>query len=182
EGLGSLAGVPGRLRRVVLGQPFEVIVDYAHTPESLEKILRLVRGLVRGRVIAVFGSAGERDRVKRPLQGSVGARCADISIFTSEDPRCEDPGLIIAEIAAGAESAGAVEGRDYLCVEDRRTAIRAAIERAGPGDAVVLAGKGHEQCMIYGVERRPWDEAGEAMAALQGLGYGLSVEGEGGVP
>ncbi len=182
EGLGSLAGVPGRLRRVVLGQPFEVIVDYAHTPESLEKILRLVRGLVRGRVIVVFGSAGERDRVKRPLQGSVGARCADISIFTSEDPRCEDPGSIIAEIAAGAESAGAVEGRDYLCVEDRRTAIRAAIERAGPGDAVVLAGKGHEQCMIYGVERRPWDEAGEAMAALQGLGYGLSVEGEGGVP
>ncbi|CCF82834.1 UDP-N-acetylmuramoyl-L-alanyl-D-glutamate--2,6-diaminopimelate ligase [Nitrolancea hollandica] len=180
EGIGSLESVPGRLRRVALGQPFEVIVDYAHTPESLEKTLRLVRGLVRGRVIAVFGSAGERDRVKRPLQGAVGARLADISIFTSEDPRCEDPEAIIAEISAGAEAAGAVEGRDYFRIEDRRAAIRAAIERAGPGDAVVLAGKGHEQCIIYGVERRPWDEAGEAMAALQGIGYGQTVEGEGG--
>jgi UDP-N-acetylmuramoyl-L-alanyl-D-glutamate--2,6-diaminopimelate ligase len=180
EGLASLESVPGRLRRVALGQPFEVIVDYAHTPESLEKTLRLVRGLVRGRVIAVFGSAGERDRVKRPLQGAVGARLADISIFTSEDPRCEDPEAIIAEIAAGAEAAGAVEGRDYFRIEDRRAAIRAAIERAGPGDAVVLAGKGHERCIIYGVERRPWDEAGEAMAALQGIGYGQTVEGEGG--
>lgn len=180
EGLDSLEGVPGRLRRVVLGQPFEVIVDYAHTPESLEKSLRLVRGLVRGRVIAVFGSAGERDRVKRPLQGAAGAKFADISIFTSEDPRCEDPDAIIAEIAAGAAAAGAVEGHDYLRIEDRRAAIRAAIERAMPGDAVVLAGKGHEQCMIYGVERRPWNETGEAMAALQGIGYGLSVEGEGG--
>ncbi len=180
EGLASLESVPGRLRRVALGQPFEVIVDYAHTPESLEKTLRLVRGLVRGRVIAVFGSAGERDRVKRPLQGTVGARLADISILTSEDPRCEDPEAIIAEIAAGAEAAGAVEGRDYFRIEDRRAAIRVAIERAGPGDAVVLAGKGHERCIIYGVERRPWDEAGEAMAALRGIGYGQTVEGEGG--
>src|SRR5690606_1946517 len=102
---------------VALGQPFEVIVDYAHTPESLEKTLRLVRGLVRGRVIAVFGSAGERDRVKRPLQGAVGARLADFSIFTSEDPRCEDPEAVIAEIAAGAEAVGAVEGRDYFRIE-----------------------------------------------------------------
>lgn len=179
EGLGSLEGVPGRLRRVVLGQPFEVIVDYAHTPESLEKTLRLVRGLVSGQVIAVFGSAGERDRVKRPLQGKVGALFADLSIFTSEDPRCEDPDAIIAEIAAGAEATGAIEGRDYLRVEDRRAAIRTAIERARPGDAVVLAGKGHERCMIYGVERRPWDEAGEAMVALRGIGYGLPVEDEG---
>ena len=178
-GLGSLDGVPGRLRRVVAGQPFEVIVDYAHTPESLEKTLRLVRGLVSGRVIAVFGSAGERDRVKRPLQGRVGARFADIAIFTSEDPRCEDPEAIIAEIAAGAKAAGAVGGSDYLCIEDRRAAIRAAIERARPGDAVVLAGKGHERCMIYGVERRPWNEAGEAMSALREIGYGQSVEDEG---
>lgn len=173
EGLATLDGVPGRLRRVDLGQPFSVIVDYAHTPDSLEKTLTLVRGLVRGRLIAVFGSAGERDRTKRPLQGAVSARLADFSIFTSEDPRFEDPDEIIAEIAGGAQDSGKVEGRDYLCIEDRRLAIRSALGRAQSGDAIVLAGKGHEHCMIYGSERRPWDETEEAMRALQELGYRL---------
>lgn len=172
RGLESLAGVPGRLRRVDLGQPFTVLVDYAHTPDSLEKTLRLVRGLVSGPVVAVFGSAGERDRTKRPLQGAVSARLADFSIFTSEDPRFEDPDTIIAEIAAGAEATGAVDGHDYLQIEDRRLAIREALRRAQPGGAVVLAGKGHEQCMIYGAERRPWDETTEAIRALEERGYG----------
>ena len=174
RGLETLDGVPGRLRRIDLGQPFTVLVDYAHTPDSLQKTLRLVRGLVSGPVIAVFGSAGERDRTKRPLQGEVSARLADFSIFTSEDPRFEDPDLIIAEIAAGADLAGAVEGRDYLQLEDRREAIREAMRRAESGGAVVLAGKGHEQCIIYGAERRPWDEANEAIRALTELGYGQS--------
>ncbi|MDI3341518.1 MAG: UDP-N-acetylmuramoyl-L-alanyl-D-glutamate--2,6-diaminopimelate ligase [Sphaerobacter sp.] len=174
RGLASLPGVPGRMRRLDLGQPFTVIVDYAHTPDSLEKALRLIRSLVPGRIIAVFGSAGERDRTKRPLQGAVAARLADFSVFTSEDPRFEDPDAIIAEIAAGAREAGAVEGRDYICVEDRRAAIRAAIERAAPGDAILLAGKGHERCIIYGAERRTWDEAEEAALALRERGYGLS--------
>ncbi|HET9017850.1 MAG TPA: cyanophycin synthetase, partial [Thermomicrobiaceae bacterium] len=171
RGLESLDGVPGRLRRVDLGQPFTVLVDYAHTPDSLEKTLRLVRSLVSGPVIAVFGSAGERDRAKRPLQGAVSARLADFSIFTSEDPRFEDAEAIIAEIAAGAADAGAVAGRDYVQIEDRRQAIRVALRRAEPGGAVVLAGKGHEQCIIYGAERRPWDEATEATRALEEMGY-----------
>lgn len=174
-GIGSLDGVPGRLRRIDLGQPFTVLVDYAHTPESLEQTLTLARSLVPGRIIAVFGSAGERDRTKRPLQGAVSARLADFSIFTSEDPRFEDPDQIIAEIAAGARDAGAKAGEDYLCIEDRRSAIQAAIDRAQPGDAIILAGKGHEQCIIYGAERRPWDEAQEAMRALRERGYGDAV-------
>ena len=172
SGLASLVAVPGRMHRVDAGQPFSVFVDYAHTPDALEKMLRLLRSLVKGRLIAVFGSAGERDRTKRPLQGAVSARLADFSIFTSEDPRFEEPDAIIAEIAVGADEVGAVAGRDYLCIEDRRAAIRAAIQMAGPGDAVLLAGKGHEQCMIYGAERRPWDEAREAAEALRLLGYG----------
>lgn len=172
QGIAALDGVPGRLRRVDLGQPFSVVVDFAHTPESLEKALSLVRGLATGRVIAVFGSAGERDPTKRPLQGAVSARLADFSIFTSEDPRFEDPDQIIAEIAEGAIEAGAVEGQDFVRIEDRRAAVREAIARAMPGDVVVLAGKGHEQCIIYGSERRPWDETQEAEMALRERGYG----------
>src|SRR5579875_664367 len=158
-GLESLAGIPGRLLRVDEGQPFTVIVDYAHTPDSLEKTLSLVKSLSTGRLCAVFGSAGERDPTKRPLQGAVSAKLADFSIFTSEDPRFENPETIIRDIARGAEAAGAVEGRDYRCIEDRRAAIAAAIEWARAGDAVVLAGKGHEHCIFYGAERIPWNEA-----------------------
>lgn len=175
-GLERLEHVPGRLRRVERGQPFSVIVDYAHTPDALRRVLELVRGLVPGRLITVFGSAGERDRAKRPLQGEMAVRLADFSIFTSEDPRFEDPERIIAEIAEGARSAGAVEGRDFLRIEDRRRAIREAMRRARPGDAVLLLGKGHERCMIYGSERRPWDEVGEAEAALAELGYRSEAE------
>ncbi|GBD15296.1 UDP-N-acetylmuramoyl-L-alanyl-D-glutamate--2, 6-diaminopimelate ligase [bacterium HR26] len=176
RGLESLDHVPGRLRRIDAGQPFTVIVDYAHTPEALQRILELVRGLVPGRLIAVFGSAGERDRAKRPLQGAVAARLAQFSIFTSEDPRFEDPERIIDEIAEGARSVGAVEGRDFLRIEDRAQAIREALRRAKPGDAVLLLGKGHERCIIYGSERRPWDESAEALAALAELGYRSEVE------
>ncbi len=171
RGLESLDHVPGRLRRIDAGQPFTVIVDYAHTPEALRRVLELVRGLVPGRLITVFGSAGERDRAKRPLQGAIAARLADLAVFTSEDPRYEDPHQIIAEIAEGARRAGAVEGRDYLRIEDRSLAVREAIRRARPGDAVLLLGKGHERCIIYGSERRPWDESAEAFAALAELGY-----------
>lgn len=170
-GLESLDHVPGRLRRIDAGQPFTVIVDYAHTPEALQRVLELVRELVPGRLITVFGSAGERDRAKRPLQGAIAARLADFSVFTSEDPRFEDPEQIIDEIAEGARGAGAVEGRDFLRIEDRSQAIREALRRATPGDAVLLLGKGHERCIIYGSERRPWDESAEALSALAELGY-----------
>lgn len=174
RGLEQLTRVPGRFTKVDCGQPFSVIVDYAHTPESFQRVLPLARQIATGRVIVVFGSAGERDRVKRRLQGMIAAQLADFAILTSEDPRFEDPWFIIDEIAEGMRSAGAREGQNYLRIEDRRTAIREALRRAQPGDIVLLLGKGHEQCIIYGNERRPWDELAEAQSALEDLGYRCS--------
>jgi UDP-N-acetylmuramoyl-L-alanyl-D-glutamate--2,6-diaminopimelate ligase len=166
-GLEALESVPGRLARIDAGQPFSVFVDYAHTPDSLEKTMTLLRSLSDGRLIVVFGSAGERDRAKRPVQGAVAAKLADFSVFTSEDPRFEDPDEIIDQIARGALDAGAREGVDFVRREDRQEAVFTAISAARPGDVVLLAGKGHEQCIIYGAERRPWDEATAARTALQ---------------
>ncbi|HEU5287800.1 MAG TPA: UDP-N-acetylmuramoyl-L-alanyl-D-glutamate--2,6-diaminopimelate ligase [Candidatus Limnocylindria bacterium] len=163
--------VRGRMERVVCGQPFTVIVDYAHTPESLDKVLALLRPLTAGRLIAVFGSAGERDRSKRPRLAEVASRYADLFVITQEDPRLEDPGAILSEIEAGAKSAGKRPGSDYLVIDDRAAAVREAIGRAGPGDTVLLAGKGHEGSIIVGEEKRPWDEAGVARDALRDLGY-----------
>jgi UDP-N-acetylmuramoyl-L-alanyl-D-glutamate--2,6-diaminopimelate ligase len=105
----------------------------------------------------------------------VSAELSDFSIFTSEDPRFEDPDEIIREIAEGAKSAGAAEGKDFLCIENRRTAIESAIDYAGDGDTVLLAGKGHEQCMIYGDQRVPWDEAEEARRSLAAQGFKLTA-------
>ena len=171
DGLASLEAVPGRLVRIDEGQPFDVFVDYAHTPDSIEKTIRLLRSLNSGRVIVLFGSAGERDRAKRAVQGAVAARDADFAVFTSEDPRFEDPDEIIAQIAGGAADAGAREGVNFIRREDRQDAIDAALDAAGPGDVVLLAGKGHEKCIIYGAERRPWDEAQAARLALRARGY-----------
>jgi UDP-N-acetylmuramoyl-L-alanyl-D-glutamate--2,6-diaminopimelate ligase len=165
--LATAPSVPGRMARVQAGQPFSVIVDYAHTPSAIEKVLTLLRGLhPTGRLIVVFGSAGERDVEKRPLQGAVAARLADITIVTSEDPRCEDPDAIIAEIVAGAEAAGAQVGKTLFSLTDRRDAIRFAIELASPGDCVLLAGKGHEASIIWGRDKLPWDETGVARELL----------------
>lgn len=165
--LATAPAVPGRMVRVEAGQPFSVVVDYAHTPGAIEKVLMLLRGLhPSGKLIAVFGSAGERDVEKRSLQGAVAARLADVTIVTSEDPRCEDPNAIIAQIAAGAEAAGAEAGKTLFCRTDRRDAIRLAIDLASPGDCVLLAGKGHEASIIWGREKLPWDEAAVARALI----------------
>lgn len=165
--------VPGRMQRVEGDQPFTVIVDYAHTPASLEKVLGLLRPLTAARLIAVFGSAGERDREKRPKLAEVASRLADLFVITQEDPRLEDPGAILGEIEAGAVAAGKRRGVDYLVIDDRRLAIAGAIERAGPGDTVVLCGKGHEASMIVGEEKRPWDEVEAARAALRAAGHAV---------
>lgn len=167
DALASMPPIPGRMASVDVGQPFTVIVDYAHTPESLQRVLRLVRELnPAGEIIVVFGSAGERDVQKRSIQGAVAAREANFSIFTSEDPRGEQPIAIIDDIANGAIAAGAIEGDDFLRVIDRREAIAAAFDRAKPGDCVLLAGKGHEQSIIVGKEKVPWDEATVARELL----------------
>jgi UDP-N-acetylmuramoyl-L-alanyl-D-glutamate--2,6-diaminopimelate ligase len=167
----TLANPPvihGRMASVDEGQPFAVVVDYAHTPASLEKVLTLLRSLnPGGRLIVVSGSAGERDREKRPLQGAACARLADVVIVTSEDPRYEDPGEIVEAIAAGARAQGAVDGQSLFCIVDRTEAVNFAIDLARPSDTVLLAGKGHERSIIMNGSKIPWDEAGVARQALR---------------
>jgi UDP-N-acetylmuramoyl-L-alanyl-D-glutamate--2,6-diaminopimelate ligase len=160
---------------IAMGQPFSVVVDYAHTPDAMTNVLKLLRRLhPSGRLITVFGSAGERDVEKRALQGRVSAQLADFSVITSEDPRGEDPDAIIAQIAAGAETAGAIPGETLFCRTDRRDAVRLALALARPEDCVLLAGKGHEASIIWGREKRPWDEAAVARELLLEAGYGDS--------
>jgi UDP-N-acetylmuramoyl-L-alanyl-D-glutamate--2,6-diaminopimelate ligase len=177
NGLESLSHVPGRMQRIDVGQPFNVIVDYAHSPASLAATLELARSFTRGRLIVVSGSAGERDTGKRPVQGRICAERADLAVFTSEDPRYEDPQKIIDEIAVGAAETGAVDGVHFHKIEDRRKAIDFAIARASNDDTVLLAGKGHETCIIYGNERTPWDEAAVAEQLLDAHGYSLGSSG-----
>jgi UDP-N-acetylmuramoyl-L-alanyl-D-glutamate--2,6-diaminopimelate ligase len=169
QGLESYTGVSGRMERVDLGQPFSVIIDYAHTPQSLEKVLRELRPITRGKLIAVFGSAGDRDREKRPWMGEIAARLSDYAVFTNEDPREEDAMTILSEIASGAEEVGWTEGEQYARIEDRRQGIAHAVRRAGPGDTVLLAGKGHERSILIGRGKQPWDERAAAEAAIRGL-------------
>ncbi len=170
--LSRARAVSGRMERIECGQPFSVVVDYAHTPEALDKVLGLLRPLTKGRLIAVFGSAGERDRAKRPKLAEAAARHADYFVVTQEDPRLEDPATILAEIEAGAVAAGKRRGDDYAVIDDRRAAVAEAMSRAAPGDTVLLAGKGHEGSIIVGEQKRPWNEAEAARGALRALGYG----------
>ena len=133
QGLESYQGVSGRMERVDLGQPFAVIIDYAHTPQSLEKVLRELRPITRGKLIAVFGSAGDRDREKRPWMGEIAARLSDYAVFTNEDPREEDAMTILSEIAAGAEEVGWTEGEQYARIEDRQQGIAHAVRKGTSG-------------------------------------------------
>jgi UDP-N-acetylmuramoyl-L-alanyl-D-glutamate--2,6-diaminopimelate ligase len=165
--------VAGRMASIDEGQPFNVIVDYAHTPASLEKVLTLLRSLDRegGRLIVVSGSAGERDVAKRAIQGSVCAQFADVSVFSNEDPRNEPADEIIAQIAAGAKQEGAIEGEDFFQIIERKEAVFHAISMALPGDTVLLAGKGHERSIIWNGVKHPWDEAAVAREALAAIGF-----------
>jgi UDP-N-acetylmuramoyl-L-alanyl-D-glutamate--2,6-diaminopimelate ligase len=163
--LPDAARVPGRFEPVAEGQPFAVLVDYAHTPDSLENVLRAARDLADGRVIAVFGAGGDRDRGKRPLMGEIVARLADICLVTSDNPRSEDPEAIVAEIVAGTGGAANVE-HDV----DRRATIHRAIALAEPGDVVVIAGKGHEQGQEFeGGRKEPFDDVSVAREALRSV-------------
>jgi UDP-N-acetylmuramoyl-L-alanyl-D-glutamate--2,6-diaminopimelate ligase len=166
EGLATTEGVPGRFQAVRAGQPFSVIVDYSHTPDSLENALRAARAVTEGRVLVVFGCGGDRDRGKRPLMGGIGARLADRSFVTSDNPRSEEPLAIIDEIVAGvpAERTGAV-----VVEPDRRQAIWLALDEARDDDTVVIAGKGHEQGQIIGDQRIPFDDRTVAEALLAEL-------------
>lgn len=174
EGLEALDGVPGRMERLDLGQPFEVVIDFAHSPASLETVLDQLaaRAVARdGGVIAVFGSAGERDTAKRPRMGRIAGERCRLVIVTDEDPRGEDREAILDAIARGAETAGKSRGQDLRLIPDRATAIGAAFEAARPGDVVLLAGKGHERSIAGPDGDQPWDERAVARAALEAMGF-----------
>jgi UDP-N-acetylmuramoyl-L-alanyl-D-glutamate--2,6-diaminopimelate ligase len=166
EGIARFAGVIGRMERLEEGQDFAAIVDFAHTPQALEQALQALRPRTPGRLIVVFGCAGLRDVYKREMMGRVAGQLADIAVLTAEDPRTEDLGAIIEQIARGCEDAGAVEGHGYFCVPDRAEAISFAVHLARAGDTVVAAGKGHERSMCFGTTEYPWSDQQAMRAAL----------------
>jgi UDP-N-acetylmuramoyl-L-alanyl-D-glutamate--2,6-diaminopimelate ligase len=175
SGLANAPPPPGRFEPIDEGQPFSVLVDYAHTPDSLENVLQAAHGLGDGRVISVFGAGGDRDRGKRPRMGRAAAELSDLAIVTSDNPRSEDPEAIVAEVLAGIDERGGVE------VEvDRRAAIALALCRAKPGDTVVIAGKGHEQGQEFeGGRKLPFDDrevAREELRRLAGEGRLTAIQ------
>jgi UDP-N-acetylmuramyl-tripeptide synthetase len=170
RGVATLAGVPGRMEKIALGQDFTVLVDYAHTDDALKNLLETVRGLGPRRVITVFGCGGDRDRSKRPLMGAVAARLSDIVILTSDNPRSEPPEAIIAEIRRGIPASRA---EDTHVVPDRREAIARALELGREGVVVVIAGKGHEATQVIRDRSLPFDDrqvARDVLARLAGAG------------
>jgi UDP-N-acetylmuramoyl-L-alanyl-D-glutamate--2,6-diaminopimelate ligase len=167
--LGGLRPVKGRMEAVEMGQPFRVIVDYAHTPGAFEKLFPWVRERCAGKLIAVFGSAGERDREKRPMQGRAASRFSDLVVLTDEDPRLEDRMSVLEQIAGGCE--GKTKGEDLFLIPDRPEAIRAAFAKARAGDVVLLLGKGHEGSIIFPDGAHEYDERTEAEAALREMGF-----------
>ncbi len=173
EGIASVGMIPGRFQKVERGQAFTALVDYAHTPDALEKLLRSARELAEGRLLLVFGCGGDRDRGKRPLMGKAAGELADLVVVTSDNPRSEDPGAIIREITAGMEGA-----RARVCVEpDRRAAIRLAVAEARAGDVLAVAGKGHEDYQITGGSVLPFSDAGELAEAIDDARIGARGSG-----
>jgi UDP-N-acetylmuramyl-tripeptide synthetase len=167
QALAGVGAVPGRFEQVRAGQPFLVVVDYAHTPDALERVLATARKLTSGRLGVVFGCGGDRDRGKRPLMGEIAARLADRVWVTSDNPRSESPAAIIDEILAGVRRVAGGEAR-WVADADRRAAIAAALHWAGPDDAVVIAGKGHETYQIIGADVLPFDDRDVARTLLGG--------------
>ena len=171
RGIAACHGVPGRMERIDMGQPFSVVVDYAHTGDSVRKVLSVLRELADRNLIIVAGAAGERDPGRRFGVGRAAAEGADFAVFTNEDPRGEDPATIVREIGRHAEEAGRVRGSDFIEVEDRREAIAAALARAEPGDSIVICGKGHERSIELGGESIPWDDREVTREELAKLGH-----------
>jgi UDP-N-acetylmuramoyl-L-alanyl-D-glutamate--2,6-diaminopimelate ligase len=173
-GLQAVETVPGRMERLDAGQPFGVVIDYAHSPASFAKVLELLAPVAAARgggLVAVFGSAGERDTAKRSMMGRIAGERCRLVVITDEDPRGEDREAILDAIARGAEAVGRRRGHDLLLVPDRAAAIGAAFERARPGDVVLLAGKGHERSIIGPDGPVAWDERRAAMDALAAIGF-----------
>jgi len=167
QGIASLKSVEGRMVNIDEGQDFTVIVDYAHTPDSFEKIFKDLRPMVKGKIIALFGSLGGGDKTKRPLQGELAGKYADEVVVCQEDDRQEDPVAIMNDIAEGAEKTGKTRDKDLFLVHDRTEAIQFAIDHAGKGDTVLLLGKGHEKTIEDAEGEHPWDEVATAHNAVK---------------
>ncbi len=165
----KLKGVAGRMIQVNCGQPFKVIIDYAHTPGAFQKIMNIIRPLVKGKLIAVFGSAGERDVQKRPILGEIASNFCDIIILTDEDPRMEDSMKILKEIAAGCKNH--VLNKNLFLIPDRDKAIYEAFNLANVDDNVILLGKGHETSIIYSNCAKSWNEYEKSLNNLKKMGY-----------
>ena len=183
RGIAALEGIPGRMEVIDMGQDFTAIVDFAHTPNALKVTLQAAREMLasrgegqgeRGRIIAVFGSAGLRDKAKRRMMAETSAEFADLTVLTAEDPRTESLEGILQEMAAGARSRGGREGETFWRIPDRGEAIRFAVRLARPGDIVLYCGKGHEQSMCFGAREHLWDDRTAMRAALAEL---LGMEG-----
>ena len=163
ESLGEVKGVPGRFELVDEGQDFTVIVDYAHTPDSLENVLRTVNEFAAGDTFVVVGCGGDRDRTKRPIMAQIGCQFADVPVFTSDNPRSEDPADILNDMVKG------VEGKDFQAIVDRREAINWAISQAKANDVIMIAGKGHETYQQIGTEKFDFDDREIAREAIRGI-------------
>jgi UDP-N-acetylmuramoyl-L-alanyl-D-glutamate--2,6-diaminopimelate ligase len=168
EGIANLKAVPGRFERIDEGQPFLVVVDYAHTDDALKNVLKTARGLTRDRLIVLFGCGGERDRTKRPRMGEAAGSLADFVVLTSDNPRSEDPLLIMADALVGLQRTGT----PYIAEVDRRLAIRKGLQEAREGDVVVLAGKGHETYQVLKEGKVDFDDRDVARKVLAEMGYG----------
>jgi UDP-N-acetylmuramoyl-L-alanyl-D-glutamate--2,6-diaminopimelate ligase len=168
RGIASCSAIPGRFERVDEGQPFLVVVDYAHTDDALRNLLRIARQLTKKRVITVFGCGGDRDRSKRPLMGMAAAESSDFVVLTSDNPRSEDPLSIMNDAMVGIRRFDT----EYLAEPDREKAIRKALEKASSGDVVLIAGKGHETYQQLKDKTVPFDDREIARRALLGFGYG----------
>jgi len=179
DGIASTRAVPGRMEFIEMGQAFTAIVDFAHTPNALKRSLASARQLLegsaqQGKIIAVFGSAGLRDRAKRKMMAEISFQIVEVTILTAEDPRTESLLEILDEMKQGAVMAGGVEQQNFWLVPDRREAIRLGVNMAGPGDILIALGKGHEQSMCYGEVEYPWDDR---IAMRAALAEHLSVDG-----
>ena len=165
KGVNMIKGVPGRIQNIKNDKGFNVIVDYAHTPDGLENIINSVRGFTKGKIITVFGCGGDRDRKKRPIMGEIVSKLSDFSVLTSDNPRSEEPSSIIKEIETGVKPIT----KNYISIVDRKEAIFKAIAMAGKGDSVIIAGKGHEDYEIFADRTIHFDDTEVAKEALDAL-------------
>ena len=180
KGIKDFKSVPGRIERISLPKAYSncrVFVDYAHTPDALERVIKAIRPTTKGRIITLFGCGGDRDKDKRPLMGKIAILNSDFAIITSDNPRSENPSSIIADIEKGAMNAGGTDGDDYCVIADRREAINDAAARLKSGDTLLLAGKGHEDYQIVKGERLHFDDAEEVKKAFALLSHGSASHG-----